>query len=261
MYFTGTSDDCCCPLVEEVFSTLGSRGLRYLTVGSDPPNMPHYRTLVDILVKKNLFSMGVTNACKPGVFDAEIDELRKEIANKLKLALDRNESFQDDTRKTALNLLQAARVLLHASDASTPAASSSSLSDGTLLAASHRSPSSRFPATSFSSPSSSKLIKPSGHFRFLDLLPELQYIVFSTLCHGALSERQVRAVLHNAGERMFITTKASEWKNFLKPFGGRKPTSRNSRQFERGQIDAFNKFLNAEYNKLLKTMGCDGYDC
>lgn len=61
MFFTGTSHECCCPLLEEAFS-LGPKGLRFLQVGAQPPNIPHYQVLVDTVVNNNFFIQGLLTA-------------------------------------------------------------------------------------------------------------------------------------------------------------------------------------------------------
>lgn len=77
---------------------------------------------------------------------------------------------------------KAARVLLHASPASTNATSPSSSSS-----------------------------KPAGLFRAQDLPPALLPRIFSFLSPGALSTRQIKAVLRYAADRTDLERKIGEW--------------------------------------------------
>lgn len=203
IHFTGTSNDCYCPLIEEILA-LKSKGLRYLEVGCSTPNVPHYLRIADLL-EDNLFAQGIITHSETGGHWGPHEEVRKELMVRFRTVMDRNKRLMQDTHCAALRLLQVARLVSHGKDAGP---------NGVIPLPSIMKIVAEYMKVLEEQGLPIDLTKglnpPSDYFRLLDMPPEIQHVIFSTFCDGALSERQVLSVLRYATDRDVLTQKGLE---------------------------------------------------
>lgn len=159
------------PLLVEILS-LESKGLWSLRINSKHLQQSHFKSLARLILRTNRFIKMLE------FYDENSYSFSSPL---LTFAIERNKRLQSEIQKAAFKILNAARVILHGSPATSPSSS--------------RSRSGRH----------------SGRAPPADLSSSLLPRIFSFIFPGALSGRQIDAVVRFAADRGDLAKKSREW--------------------------------------------------
>lgn len=252
--------ECCGPALERVLS-LGSKGLRSLSLSLNPDLAAYGRTLVRRISRNNFY---VQRFDIDGLDDLEWEDGEDgstgRCSDTLTSALKRNKRLEKETKEVTLQLLKLSRVFFAGSLATGKSGRGwwSTLKRIRQLGIETQQTTakllflSRIPLLGSSAPSSfsSVLAKRPRDFRLPALPLEILLLVFSFVYPSALSDRQIGLIILHAAERTPLPPRIVE-----------PDTLRKTRGLSGLNMQAGGLLLFMEKDEFLKETGCDRFDC